>query len=176
MMLAKEKINKADKAWIASLAKDVQKEFGIEAPIEDMENVVRKLGGSIRRDNRATESVIMRDGDGFRIVLSPDPDEKKNRFAVAFQLGHLFLHMGYKTRRMLWEKQVDNAAYFTANEEKENQAKEFALAFLMPAKKYGEALKNLKNGDSVDVEKIAEYFGVTIAEVYARGRELGCLE
>lgn len=175
MMLAKEKINKADKAWIASLAKDVQKEFGIEAPIDDMDSVVRQLGGSIQRDVRAAESVVMRDGDGFRIVLSPSLDEKKNRFAIACELGHLFLHMGYRTRRMLWEKQVDNVAYFTASEEKEKQAKEFALAFLMPSKKYTEALKGLKNGDSVDVEKVAEIFHVSIMDAYARGKGLGCL-
>ena len=40
-----------------------------------------------------------------KIIVSPFQDEKRERFTIAHELGHLFLHMGYRTNNELWEKQ-----------------------------------------------------------------------
>lgn len=75
---------------------------------------------------------LEKNGDGFKIIVSSYQDEQRKRFAIAQELGHLFLHMGYKTNAEIWEKQADKVPFQEKDPEKVRQANEFAAALLMP--------------------------------------------
>lgn len=71
----------------------------------------------------------LKEGDRrFRIVLSPYPGEYRNRFTVAHELGHYFLHSEAGKRPLYATRQAGSRAEWEANW--------FAAAFLMPAEPF----------------------------------------
>lgn len=168
-------MDNSTRRMINSLAEDILSVYNISIPIQDINEIVEKLGGTIQRETSFSDGAVEKDGEGFRIVLSPFQDEKRERFTIAHELGHLFLHMGYRTNEELWEKQKNNVYHRIGSSEKEYQANEFAAAFLMPANKYLEVLNNIAVGNMVDTSKIAEYFNVSVEAASNRGKFLGYL-
>lgn len=75
---------------INSLTDDIIKIFKINIPIGDIEQLVKDLGGTIVIDNFCLNGELVKNGDSFKIILSPFQDEKRKRFTVAHELGHLF--------------------------------------------------------------------------------------
>ena len=110
------------------------------------------------------------------IWVSPLQDEKRRRFTIAHELGHLFLHMGYLTNHELWEKQENKVYQRIGNSEKEYQANEFAAAFLMPKKEYFRVMNENLDGNKVMTSKIAEHFHVSVEAASNRGKFLGYLK
>ena len=82
-----------------------------------------------RRKSFFSDGAVEKEGNGFKIIVSPFQDEKRERFTIAHELGHLFLHMGYRTNNELWEKQENNIYHRIGNSEKEYQANEFDGSF-----------------------------------------------
>lgn len=160
---------------INSLAEDILNIYNISVPIQNIGDIVEVLGGVIQKETSFSDGTVKREGDGFRIIVFPYQDEKRERFTIAHELGHLFLHMGYRTNQELWEKQENNICYRIENSEKEYQANEFAAAFLMPASKYLDVLKKVAENNVVDTSKIAEYFNVSVEAASNRGKFLGYL-
>ncbi|MDO5540722.1 MAG: ImmA/IrrE family metallo-endopeptidase [Eubacteriales bacterium] len=168
-------MDNSTKRMINSLAEDILNIYNIPVPIQDIGEIVEKLGGTIQREVSFSDGTVEKNGEGFRIILSPFQDEKRERFTIAHELGHLFLHMGYRTNEKLWERQSNNIYHRIGNSEKEYQANEFAAAFLMPADKYLEVLKDLAVDDMVDTSEIAEFFNVSVEAASNRGKFLGYL-
>lgn len=160
------------KRIINSLAEDVLNVYDILIPVQRINDVIEKLGGNIQNTSSFSNGTIEKVGEGFIIFVPPTHDERRKRFAIAHELGHLFLHMGYKINCELWE---NNFEYRLETAEKEYQANEFAAAFLMPKSKYLTVLKRIKKGNVVDVSKIAEYFNVSVEAADSRGKSLGYL-
>lgn len=169
-------MDNSTRRMINSLAEDILSVYNISIPIQDINEIVEKLGGTIQRETSFSDGAVEKDGEGFRIILSPFQDEKRERFTIAHELGHLFLHMGYRTNEELWEKQRNNVYHRIGSSEKEYQANEFAAAFLMPANKYLKVLNNIAVGNMVDTSKIAEYFNVSVEAASNRGKFLGVLK
>ena len=163
------------KFLINSLAEDVLSAYNISVPIGNIDEIVEKLGGTIQKEAFFSDGAVEKEGNGFKIIVSPFQDEKRERFTIAHELGHLFLHMGYRTNNELWEKQENNIYHRIGNSEKEYQANEFAAAFLMPATEYLAVLNKVSEGNMVDTSKIAEYFNVSIEAAANRGKFLGYL-
>nr|UVY01562.1 MAG: IrrE N-terminal-like domain [Bacteriophage sp.] len=163
------------KFLINSLAEDVLSAYNISVPIGNIDEIVEKLGGTIQKEAFFSDGAVEKEGNGFKIIVSPFQDEKRERFTIAHELGHLFLHMGYRTNNELWEKQENNIYHRIGNSEKEYQANEFAAAFLMPATEYLAVLNKVAEGNMVDTSKIAEYFNVSIEAAANRGKFLGYL-
>lgn len=160
---------------INSLTDDIIKIFKINIPIGDIEQLVKDLGGTIVIDNFCLNGELVKNGDGFKIILSPFQDEKRKRFTVAHELGHLFLHMGYLINEDLWNRQDNNVYYRLGSSEKEYQADEFAAALLMPKAEYYKIMEEYTTGNYVDTLKIAEYFNVSVDAASNRGKFLGYL-
>ena len=158
-------MDNSTRRMINSLAEDVLSAYNISVPIGNIDEIVEKLGGTIQKEAFFSDGAVEKEGNGFKIIVSPFQDEKRERFTIAHELGHLFLHMGYRTNNELWEKQ----------ENKEYQANEFAAAFLMPATEYLAVLNKVAEGNMVDTSKIAEYFNVSIEAAANRGKFLGYL-
>ena len=161
---------------INSLAEDILNVYDISVPIQNIGDIVEILGGTIQKETSFSDGAVEKEGDGFRIIVSPYQDEKRERFTIAHELGHLFLHMGYRTNKELWARQENNIYHRIGSSEKEYQANEFAAAFLMPRKDYKNKLDEHIKGNMVNTEKIARYFFVSIDAAVNRGIELGYLE
>lgn len=161
---------------INSLTQDILTLFNIQIPIQDIDELVGMLGGSIQTDFSCTDGSVVKEGESFRILISPFQDEKRRRFTIAHELGHLFLHMGYLTNAELWERQDENIYHRLGSSEKEYQANEFAAAFLMPQKEYIKIMNENIIGDKVNTFKIAEYFNVSVEAASNRGKFLGYLK
>lgn len=168
-------MDNSTRRMINSLAEDVLSAYNISVPIENIDEIVEKLGGTIQKEAFFSDGAVEKEGNGFKIIVSPFQDEKRERFTIAHELGHLFLHMGYRTNNELWEKQENNIYHRIGNSEKEYQANEFAAAFLMPATEYLSVLNKVAEGNMVDTSKIAEYFNVSIEAAANRGKFLGYL-
>ena len=168
-------MDNSTRRMINSLAEDVLSAYNISVPIGNIDEIVEKLGGTIQKEAFFSDGAVEKEGNGFKIIVSPFQEEKRERFTIAHELGHLFLHMGYRTNNELWEKQENNIYHRIGNSEKEYQANEFAAAFLMPATEYLSVLNKVAEGNMVDTSKIAEYFNVSIEAAANRGKFLGYL-
>jgi hypothetical protein len=123
------------------------------------------------------EAKIERTADGgFRVMLALDkqwPNPGRERFSLAHELGHYFLHMNDKDEN--GEKLTefaDTVFLRRGRTEQENEAHEFAATFVMPETEYRvKVQENLHNG-RVMLNPIADYFGVSVDAARNRGRWL----
>lgn len=160
---------------INSLTEDLIRIYNIHVPINDISNVVTALGGYIEENKDICDSAIRKQNDGFVIYMPFSYSEERKRFAIAQELGHLFLHMGYKISPKLWNKQRNMFYYESKYPLEEYQANDFAEALLMPKDVYKKVLDQYTVGNKVQTAKIAEYFGVSVSTAYSRGKSLGFL-
>ena len=114
-------MDNSTRRMINSLAEDVLSAENISVPIGNIDEIVEKLGGTIQKEAFFSDGAVEKEGNGFKIIVSPFQDEKRERFTIAHELGHLFLHMGYRTNNELWEKQENNIYHRIGNSEKEIQ-------------------------------------------------------
>lgn len=164
---------------INNLTQDIIKLYNIHIPIQNINDVVTALGGRVEEsmdiDNMSDGSIRKQD-NGFVIYVSPFQSDERKKFTIAHELGHLFLHMGYRINSELWNKQRNATYYRAGNSLVEYQANEFAAALLMPQEKYKEIMDQYTIGDKVETDKIADYFGVSISAASNRGKFLGYLQ
>lgn len=97
----KEKAKMTDyiRNMINSLAEDILDIYKIGFRVDDINDLVQKLGGSIQMKKDFSYASLEKNGDGFKIIVSSYQDEQRKRFAIAQELGHLFLLWG--TKQML---------------------------------------------------------------------------
>lgn len=160
---------------INDLSADIIDTYDIHIPINDMNDVVTTLGGYIEENKNICDSAIRKQNDGFVIYIPSSYNVERKQFAIAQELGHLFLHMGYKISPKLWNKQKNMAYYESKYPLEEYQVNDFAEALLMPNDVYKKVLDQYTVGNKVQTAKIAEYFGVSVSTAYSRGNSLGLL-
>lgn len=162
---------------INELANTVLQCCEISTPITDIAREVEKLGGTIKKDYTLgiySDGKIEKQDDSFAIII---PDRLSNpNFTIAHELGHLFLHMGYKTNTNLWYSHKNGIYHKHNNAELEFQANEFATALLMPEEIYVKIMRENTKGKAVNIYKIAKYFNVSIDNTSYRGKSLGYLQ
>ena len=137
------------------------------------------IGGTIEEKysfDDLCDGTIIKDGENsFRIAISPYQNNQRRAFTIAHELGHLFLHMGYRTTPSLWKVQDQRVFRRFGSSEQEYQANEFAAALLMPKDIYRHILmENVQNG-RVDMAVVAKHFNVSQAAAINRGKFLGYL-
>ena len=144
---------------IDSLVRTIQDVYHIITPIDDVEHVVHVLGGSIQVDYSISGSVIEKAGDSFRILMgSYSFSSYKGRFTVAVEIGHLFLHMGYKIDSNRWYSIPDGQYTRLWNSEEYSLAYEFASSFLMPVGLVYSRVRKETHDGVVDISKLSNYF------------------
>jgi Zn-dependent peptidase ImmA (M78 family) len=150
------------------------------------EEAVRLLGGSIEydTDTKAIDAYIRKTAqNSFEVSVTNDSPHKRNRFSLAHELGHLFLHMGYLINDELWNSipntDPGESVYYRGAGNytiKEKEADEFAAAFLMPKEDFRkQVFENLHN-NKIDIEKVAAYFDVSVQAASVRAKWLGYAE
>lgn len=125
-------------------------------PGAELERIVASLKGkidylAIPQDNKHIASITVELGGEFTIHLSSFIFPLQKRFAIAHELGHLFLHSRYGKLPL----QAFNDNYFDSDII-EREASIFACGFLMPTSLFKERLRDF-NYDSV---QIASFFMV----------------
>ena len=160
---------------INNIAEDVIDTYDIHIPIRNINDVVTVLGGYVYESADICNSDVMKQNDRFVIYTPSSYNAERKQFAVAQELGHLFLHMGYKISPKLWDNQRNTVYYESKSPLEEYQANDFADALLMPKNVYKKVLEQYTTGGKVQTAKIAEYFGVSVSTAYSRGKSLGLL-
>ena len=164
---------------INELASTVLRRYEITPPITDIAKEVEKLGGEIKEDCSLgvfSDGKIEKQGDSFSISVPTNQSSARKNFTIAHELGHLFLHMGYKIDKELWESPENKVYNRSGDSEFELQANEFAAAFLMPKELYKKVMDENTVGNTVYIAKVAKFFNVSIDAASYRGKWLGYLQ
>lgn len=161
---------------IRKLADVVGKAMQARVPV-DIDELVKKLGGTIDEiPLLSVEARVSKTGPAaFTIALRPGASERRRRFSVAHELGHVFLHMGYLIDPPKWESMTvfEDSMARKGYSITEFEAHEFAGALLMPEEEFREeALKHFHAG-SYSIVPIADRFKVSRDAATNRGRWLG---
>ena len=134
------------------------------------------LGGRIsfnekvRPDADYPESIIVQSSGEFQIFLPTVTTEERDRFTIAHELGHLFLHFpkvreNYPDFAMVATRRVDQTK--VDQQRAEWEANWFAAAFLMPKEVFRQTFSDL------GVAHSAVHFGVSQSAVEVRANTLG---
>ena len=168
-------MNKAKREQVALIARKIRDALHVGTPV-DLESAIARLGGVVEYIEpglEQPEASITREGDGgFVIRLARDKASVRQRFSLAHELGHLFLHMGFANpatwqRAGKFEESYNREGYG----EQELEAHEFAAAFLMPEEEY-----RARVGTNESISAIAAHFGVSTEAALNRGRWLGVFD
>lgn len=170
---------------IEELAEEVRKIYEISAPVNNINSVVKNLGGRILEGgiSEPERMGLFKTGDEtFEIHISTYQQEPYKRFLVAQYLGHLFLHMGFQTNDKIWNECGMHKKFVDDDTEKAYEAEYFALCFLMPKREFEKEVdKNTRQHETlskfyvVDTGAVAKHFGVSISMAVIRGNRLGLL-
>lgn len=169
-------MNNEIKTLINNLTQDIIDFYNIQTPIYNIEDVIKVLGGYIEKNptiDYTFNSCIKKQDNTFIIYISSFQTIERKKFIIAHELGHLFLHMGYKISPNLWNKQKDRTCFKTNNLLMDFQANEFAAALLMPKTLYKNIMDQYTIENQIKITQIANYFKVPISAAFSRGEFLG---
>lgn len=130
----------------------------------DLEYLVKELGGRIQVSDWGSDESLHVDSEGaFTIFLPPSTSQRRDRFTLAHELGHYFLHYLYPERR--------GAASFNRGSRNtaETEANVFASSLIMPEDLFRRAYADLGG----DLYGLARRFDVSPAAAEVRCQVLG---
>ena len=170
--------------FINDLANEIREKNNIKVPIKDMWKVAESLGGYVRSQHAFIEEDwhpgTVKRIDKDRFVIKIDRyffEEEKQNFDIAYELGHLYLHMGYQILPDLWEKQPEDEYICFDKDKQKDQAYEFAHAFLLPEEEYVRIVnENIEEDGRINIKNVAKYFNVSVPAATNRGKRLGLIE
>lgn len=169
--------------WIEDLTENILYEYDVTIPIINIEELVEKIGGKVVYDNLEFNSSWIEkiDDKYFLIKINTNDDwfmrhyEDKNyiKRIIAYELGHLFLYMGYKINNELYKSIQINKEYHTHLLELDNVSI-FKNSLFMPRNDFARIMEKYKTKDNtIDPQEIANYFNIGYGDVINRGRVLG---
>ncbi len=163
---------------INRFADAVRAYIGLSGPPFDMADAIHRLDGTLVEldeveASRRGEASVCKVGDSFEVRVGPAA-ETRRRFSIAHELGHLFLHMGFRVDADKWNncREFDEMNRQGTSDE-EYEAHEFAGALLMPELAFKDVANRLRNDGVYETDKIAAHFGVSVHAATTRGRWLG---
>lgn len=130
----------------------------------DIEALVKRLGGKISK-NAGDESLEVLAPSSFVVNIPTHTSEWRDRFTIAHELAHYFLHYRYA--------ELDGPRKFGRGrkDRAETEANVFASALLMPSEEFKRAHKQLDG----DVWSLARRFDVSPAAAEVRAQVLGII-
>jgi len=166
---------------IGLLADYIREKLDIQNHDFDIVDVVRnRLNGTIEYfsfadvlKGRREEEIAKVTDESFEIRINETNANTRQRFSIAHELGHLFLHMGFGSDKWretaIGDSRQRKPGHYASEEE---DANEFAAAFLMPKSDFEEAAKKSLKDGRYSLEVIAKQFAVSEDAVLYRGRNL----
>jgi predicted transcriptional regulator len=162
-------VHKTDPAWltndaIASYAEQVGNNAGIydSSGRADIDLLLRRLGGHVGSATDEESSHVRGRGD-FTIFIPQLTSSRRDRFTIAHELGHYFLHYLHA------KAQGDKSFSRGGRDRAETEANVFASALLMPAESFKAAHRTYV-GDSW---RLAAHFDVSPRAAEVRAQVLG---
>jgi len=163
---------KASKRNVALFAEELAEELGYD-PEGPIENVVSQSGGAIQYRNAVgtrPESIKVQPDESFKIFLSTLTSMSRDKFTIAHELGHFFLHFpivraefpGDGMRAFRW---LDDDAPEDLKR-CEWEANWFAAAFVMPETTFRELHR--EGG----LANVANRLGVSMKAAEVRAKSL----
>jgi Zn-dependent peptidase ImmA (M78 family) len=163
----------ASKRNVSAWAEEIAREIGYD-PEGPIETVVSTVGGSISYQNATgdrPESILIEPNESFKIFLPTLTSMGRDKFTIAHELGHYFLHFplvqarhpsdGMRAYRWLDENTSADLKRC------EWEANWFAAAFVMP----DELFRELHSEGGV--EEVSHRFGVSMKAAQVRAQSLG---
>jgi len=149
---------------IQDLAQQVGDEFAIydEHGCADLDRLLRTLGGKTRQALE-NESLTIRASDDFTVSLPSFTSQRRDRFTIAHELGHYFLH--YLPRAE--DEEAPTLFHRGEQDPVETQANVFASALLMPETQFRAAWHKWP-----DPDRLALVFDVSPAAARVRAQVL----
>lgn len=163
------------KAAVSSFAEDVAKHVKYNIG-EDMRALVSRLGGRIsfheevRPEDDFPESIVVQPSGEFQIFLPTVTTAERDRFTIAHELGHFFLHFPKVKKEHPGHMMVATRKVRSndpSQKRVEWEANWFAAAFLMPSTVFRDAHRDLDN------TALAAKFGVSQSAAEVRASTLG---
>jgi Zn-dependent peptidase ImmA (M78 family) len=155
---------------IATYAEQIAHEHRVinEHGYVDVHALLKTLGGEIEVDNRA-ESLEVREPGDFTVIIPTHTSQVRDRFTIAHELGHYFLHYRAPESHRIGER----TSTFTrlGSNVAETQANVFASNLLMPADHF----KDVFVRQDCNIVTVAEHFGVSVPAARVRAEYLGLL-
>lgn len=131
----------------------------------DLDRLLKALGGRVEVSESffAQEALTIHEVGNFLVHLPPMTSDRRDRFTIAHELGHYFLHYREPNTNgpMTFRRGARNHA--------ETQANVFAAALLMPAEFFGAAYA--RHGS--DWWALGDIFGVSPKAAEVRAQVLG---
>lgn len=167
----------ASKAAVHHFAEQVALKVAYE-PGSPMPQLVSRLGGKLayknpepNSDQDLPESIVVRSLNDFTIYVPTITSSARDRFTIAHELGHLFLHYPviakhYPGAMMTATRWVD--ASDASQQRAEWEANWFAAAFLMPSGSFRSYFQSF--GGSISA--VAAKFGVSSSAAEVRAKSL----
>lgn len=158
------------KKAISALAEHVASQLGFK-PGSNIHEVVGRLGGTIGvkdywdLEARNSGSIIVEGPKKFVIYVARHTAPLRDRFTIAHELGHYFVHYIWPRQQKLRDI-VKLQAARNGSGRVEWEANWFAAAFLMPLQPFRDALKASDN----DIVSVADQFQVSVAAAEVRAR------
>lgn len=165
-IFGKDLIEQAKEKKRVTSGEEFLKEYSIKDFPFDVASFARdKLGILIKYDNLDNDisGKLSKEGDDYIITVEKRHPENRQRFTIAHELAHYFLHKDLK------EKFEDTVFFRGADSDTfEFQANLFAGDILMPKDEF---LRQIRDGNS-KIENLAEYFGVSTLAIRVRAKQL----
>jgi Zn-dependent peptidase ImmA (M78 family) len=163
---------------IDSRTSELLRKHGLmKAPI-DVEAVAERLGAQVVYDDLEDDvsGFLLREKGTSTIAINKQHHPNRQRFTLAHECGHLFLHA--KEGDRLW---VDKTLFFrdgsnTGDQFSEIQANQFAAGLLMPEQLLRENLSEDGPVNDFDVVRLALRFQVSERAMTVRLISLGLIE
>jgi Zn-dependent peptidase ImmA (M78 family) len=159
------------KKAVSDLAEKIAEQVEFN-PSVDLESLVSRLGGQIHYkdiwDLHSSESgsIEINSETNFHITLASHTSKARDRFTIAHELGHYFLH--YRYPKLQGEEIIRLRAARSGNDLAEIEANWFAASFLMPEAPFREAYQHA-NGD---LEQLSQQFAVSMSAASVRVKSL----
>mgnify|MGYP000051606101 CR=1 FL=1 len=162
-LFGKDFINTIEKKITS--ADEVRKEYSINKFPVDVEALLTQLNISIekRKLDNDISGMLLSQNDRYIIVVEERHPLNRQRFTIAHEIAHYFLHKNLK------EKFEDNVFFRGySSDSLEFQANNFASDLLMPKTVFIEKIKNGMN----QIEDLAKFFGVSTLAIRVRAKQL----
>lgn len=155
----------ASKQFVENYAGQVREVLALDDD-DDLKQAVERLGGRLRfiEFDEWTEesgSIFVHDKHDFDIVLPLYTSPLRDRFTIAHELGHYFLHSRQGEIPLIATRRGTGRVEWEANW--------FAAGMLMPERQFKASCK--RHGD--DTDRVAADFGVSLEAAKTRRASLG---
>jgi Zn-dependent peptidase ImmA (M78 family) len=154
------------------------RQYGLMSAPVDVESVAQHLGAQLVHDDLEDDvsGFLLREHGVSTIAINKQHHPNRQRFTLAHECGHLFLHAQEGDR--LW---VDKTLFFrdgsgSGDHFSEIQANQFAAGLLMPEELLKASLGETGPVSDVDVVRLALRFQVSEQAMTVRLISLGLLQ